>query len=121
MSTFIQATLPTTRLKTLSKKFHASSRPVTSLGILVLLSGTQVGRFTSTTPDTMIEIGSLSGSKTGIPASPEEVRKSEEFMPIYLFERTDFPRRYGSPFIGKGALKGPGGIGDSLVEKNVTD
>ena len=52
---------------------------------------------------------------------PEEVRKSEEFMPIYLFERTVFPRRFGSPFIGKGALKGPGRIGDSLVEKTVTD
>ena len=48
---------------------------------------------------------------------PEEVRKSEEFMPIYLFERTVFPRRLASPFIGKGALKRPGGIGDSLVEK----
>lgn len=42
-------------------------------------------------------------------------------MPIYPFERTVFPRRFGSPFIGKGALKGPGGIGDSLVEKTVTD
>ena len=30
MSTFIQTTLPTTRLKTLSKRSHASSRPVTS-------------------------------------------------------------------------------------------
>lgn len=47
---------------------------------------------------------------------PEEVRKSEEFMPIYPFERTVFPRRFGSPFIGKGAIKGPGGIGGS-VEK----
>ena len=41
-------------------------------------------------------------------------------MSIYLFERTVLPRRFGSPFIGKGALKGPGGIGDSLVEKTVT-
>ena len=41
-------------------------------------------------------------------------------MSIYLFERTVFPRRFGSPFIGKGALKGPGGIGDSVVEKTVT-
>jgi chromatin structure-remodeling complex subunit RSC1/2 len=45
---------------------------------------------------------------------PEEVRKSDEFMPIYLFERTVFPRRFGSPFIGKGAVKGPGGIGNSV-------
>ena len=42
-------------------------------------------------------------------------------MSIYLFERTVFPRRFGSPFIGKEALKGPGGIGYSLVEKSVTD
>ena len=28
---------------------------------------------------------------------------------------------FGSPFIGKGALKGPGGIGDCLVEKTVAD
>ena len=41
-------------------------------------------------------------------------------MTIYLFERTVFPRRFGSPFIGKGSLKGPGGIGDSVVEKTVT-
>ena len=41
-------------------------------------------------------------------------------MSTYLFERTVFPRRFGSPFIGKGALKGPGGIGDSVVEKTVT-
>ena len=41
-------------------------------------------------------------------------------MSIYLFERTVFPRRFGSPFIGKGALKGPGGIGYSVVEKTVT-
>lgn len=59
---------------------------------------------------------------------PEEVRKSTEFMPIYPFERTVFPRRFGSPFLGaaSGAQKGtwaksgkgkfPGGIGDS-VEK----
>ena len=42
-------------------------------------------------------------------------------MSIYLFERTVFPRRFGSPFIGKETLKGPGGIGYSLVEKTVTD
>ena len=55
MSTFIQTTLPT-RLKTLSKRLHASSRPVTSLGVLILLSGTQVGHSTFATPDTMIEV-----------------------------------------------------------------
>ena len=42
-------------------------------------------------------------------------------MPIYLFEQTIFPQRFRSLFIGKGALKGPGRIGDSLVEKTVTD
>ena len=42
-------------------------------------------------------------------------------MSIYLFERTVFPRRFGSPLIGKEALKGPGGIRYSLVEKTVTD
>ena len=42
-------------------------------------------------------------------------------MLIYLFERTVFPRRFGSPFIGKGALKGPGGIGGSVEGKTVTD
>ncbi|KAF8628527.1 hypothetical protein AX15_003840 [Amanita polypyramis BW_CC] len=43
---------------------------------------------------------------------PEEVRKSTEFMPIYPFERTVFPRRFPSPFLnkGKGAIKAPGGI-----------
>lgn len=49
---------------------------------------------------------------------PEEVRKSEEFMPIYPFERTVFPRRFGSPFIVSnlkvGPVKGPGGIGHSV-------
>ncbi|KAM6497751.1 hypothetical protein JOM56_005699 [Amanita muscaria] len=46
---------------------------------------------------------------------PEEVRKSNEFMPIYPFERTVFPRRFPSPFLGKGkgALKVPGGILDT--------
>ena len=41
-------------------------------------------------------------------------------MSIYLFERTVFPRRFGSPFIGKEALKDPGGIEDSVVEKTMT-
>ncbi|KAH7884088.1 hypothetical protein F5I97DRAFT_1813837 [Phlebopus sp. FC_14] len=45
---------------------------------------------------------------------PEEVRKNEEFMPIYAFERLVYPTKSGSPFVGKGALKGPGGIGEPI-------
>jgi len=43
---------------------------------------------------------------------PEEVRKSTEFMQIYPFERTVYPKRYPSPFLlMKGSkVKGPGGI-----------
>jgi chromatin structure-remodeling complex subunit RSC1/2 len=45
---------------------------------------------------------------------PEEVRKKEEFMPIYPFEKTLMPERFPSPFLGKGAggsgKKWPGGI-----------
>ena len=41
-------------------------------------------------------------------------------MSIYLFERTVFPRQFGSLFIGKRALKSPSGIGGSVVEKTVT-
>lgn len=38
-------------------------------------------------------------------------------MPIYPFERTVLPSRFPSPFIGKrGAVKGPGGIIDAVVE-----
>lgn len=46
---------------------------------------------------------------------PEEVRKSTEFMPIYPFERTVFPRRFPSPFLtkDKGTIKAPGGIMDT--------
>ncbi|KAI6113785.1 hypothetical protein EDD16DRAFT_1483863 [Pisolithus croceorrhizus] len=47
---------------------------------------------------------------------PEEVRKKEEFMPIYASERLVYPPKVGSPFVGKNAVKGPGGIGDP-VEK----
>lgn len=54
---------------------------------------------------------------------PEEVRKKSEFMPIYNFERTVFPRRFGSPFLPGSKAKAtnknvrfPGGIGES-VEK----
>ena len=45
---------------------------------------------------------------------PEEVRKSAEFMPIYPFERSVFPRRYASPFVTGEPIKAPGGIGDAL-------
>ncbi|KAK7019739.1 hypothetical protein VNI00_017979 [Paramarasmius palmivorus] len=45
---------------------------------------------------------------------PEEVRKSEEFMPIYPFERTVYPSRLASPFLTMGKLlKGPGGLVES--------
>ena len=83
MPTFIQVTLPTTRLKTLSKRSHASSQPVTSTDVPVLLSGTQVGRSASATPDTTIEIASSSESKTGIPASlKKEERRIYANLPI---------------------------------------
>ena len=44
-------------------------------------------------------------------------------MPIYPFERTVFPRRFASPFINKGAVKGPGGFGHSVerVEGEIAD
>ncbi|PCH33194.1 hypothetical protein WOLCODRAFT_93094 [Wolfiporia cocos MD-104 SS10] len=45
---------------------------------------------------------------------PEEVRKSTEFMPIYPFERTVFPRRFASPFLGGRPPRAPGGIGDAI-------
>ncbi|TCD68597.1 hypothetical protein EIP91_010388 [Steccherinum ochraceum] len=47
---------------------------------------------------------------------PEEVRKSEEFMPIYPFERSVFPYRLPSPFVSGAAVSGkvPGGIGNTL-------
>jgi chromatin structure-remodeling complex subunit RSC1/2 len=45
---------------------------------------------------------------------PEEVRKKEEFMPIYPFEKTVIPGRFPSPFVGKstgtGGKRWPGGI-----------
>ncbi|KZS91702.1 hypothetical protein SISNIDRAFT_413701 [Sistotremastrum niveocremeum HHB9708] len=43
---------------------------------------------------------------------PEEVRKREDWMPTYPFERTVYPTRHSSPFL-KG-IKGPGGLGDSV-------
>ncbi|EMD41459.1 hypothetical protein CERSUDRAFT_110034 [Gelatoporia subvermispora B] len=45
---------------------------------------------------------------------PEEVRKSTEFMPIYPFERSVFPRRFSSPFLSGKNVKGPGGIGGTI-------
>ncbi|TFK47979.1 hypothetical protein OE88DRAFT_1635762 [Heliocybe sulcata] len=53
---------------------------------------------------------------------PDEVRKNPDFMPIYPFERTVFPRRFGSPFLLKGKpIKGPGGIGEPLVKQQDAD
>jgi chromatin structure-remodeling complex subunit RSC1/2 len=45
---------------------------------------------------------------------PEEVRKNEDFMPIYPFERLVYPQKIGSPFVGTNAVKGPGGIGEPI-------
>ncbi|EIN13357.1 hypothetical protein PUNSTDRAFT_78873 [Punctularia strigosozonata HHB-11173 SS5] len=54
---------------------------------------------------------------------PEEVRKSDGFMPIYPFERIVYPRRFASPFLqppapgslgGGGQAPGPGGLGDPI-------
>ena len=44
---------------------------------------------------------------------PEEVRKKDDFMPIYGFERLVNPVKVPSPFVG-GVVKGPGGIGEPL-------
>lgn len=53
---------------------------------------------------------------------PDEVRKNPDFMPIYPFERTVFPRRFGSPFLLKGKpIKGPGGFGEPLVKQQDAD
>ncbi|THV07276.1 hypothetical protein K435DRAFT_742310 [Dendrothele bispora CBS 962.96] len=53
---------------------------------------------------------------------PEEMRKREDWMPIYGFERVVFPRRNASPFLsgnGKAAVKGPGGLLDEpAVDEN---
>ena len=48
---------------------------------------------------------------------PEEVRKKEEFMPIYQFERPVYPRRFPSPFVAAPKLKAPGGIIEPPAEK----
>ena len=45
---------------------------------------------------------------------PEEVRKDPSYMPIYLFERPVFPRRFASPFVSGKPIKAPGGIGDAI-------
>src|SRR5882757_4844700 len=34
---------------------------------------------------------------------PEEVRKNEDFMPIYPFERLVYPPKVASPFVGTNA------------------
>lgn len=44
---------------------------------------------------------------------PEEVRKNEEFMPIYPFERPVFPRQHPSPFLGTAKITAPGGLADA--------
>ncbi|KAI0651399.1 hypothetical protein C8Q79DRAFT_32964 [Trametes meyenii] len=44
---------------------------------------------------------------------PEEVRKKEEFMPIYPFERPVVPRSCPSPFLGAQKIQAPGGIIDA--------
>ncbi|CDO70952.1 hypothetical protein BN946_scf184829.g61 [Trametes cinnabarina] len=44
---------------------------------------------------------------------PEEVRKKEEFMPIFPFERPVFPRSHSSPFLSAHKIKAPGGIIDA--------
>ncbi|KAM5534374.1 hypothetical protein V8D89_011967 [Ganoderma adspersum] len=52
---------------------------------------------------------------------PEEVRKNEEFMPIYPFERPVFPRQHPSPFLGTAKITAPGGLVDenaNQVEKD---
>lgn len=45
---------------------------------------------------------------------PEEVRRQRGWMPIYPFERLVYPRRHASPFVRSKAIRGPGGIGDSV-------
>ncbi|EJF58495.1 hypothetical protein DICSQDRAFT_90751 [Dichomitus squalens LYAD-421 SS1] len=44
---------------------------------------------------------------------PEEVRKKEEFMQIYPFERPVFPRRHPSPFLSGAKIVAPGGVLDA--------
>lgn len=67
MLTSLQVTLPTTRLKTSSKRLRVNSQPATSADVPVLLSGTQAGHYMCATPDITTEIASLSESRTGIP------------------------------------------------------
>lgn len=47
---------------------------------------------------------------------PEEVRKNDEFMPIYPFEHPVSPPKVPSPFVGKNPVKGPGGIGEPILK-----
>ena len=51
---------------------------------------------------------------------PEEVRKKEEFMPIYPFERPVFPRRWPSPFLGSAKITAPGGLLDANANANAS-
>ena len=52
---------------------------------------------------------------------PWRSKEERSVYPNLTFRADRFPQRFGSPFIEKGALKGPGGIGDCLVEKTVAD
>ena len=52
---------------------------------------------------------------------PEEVRKNEEFMPIYPFERPVFPRRHPSPFLGTTKITAPGGLVDANANQAEKD
>ena len=36
---------------------------------------------------------------------------------IYPFEKTVFPRKVGSPFVGRGGVKGPGGIREEVSKE----
>jgi chromatin structure-remodeling complex subunit RSC1/2 len=45
---------------------------------------------------------------------PEEVRKRQDWMPIFPFERHVYPCRFPSPFVKGRGVKGPGSIGDSV-------
>ncbi|PIL30846.1 hypothetical protein GSI_07014 [Ganoderma sinense ZZ0214-1] len=52
---------------------------------------------------------------------PEEVRKNEEFMPIYPFERPVFPRQHASPFLGTAKITAPGGLVDENANQAEKD
>ena len=57
---------------------------------------------------------------------PEEVRKNSTLMSIYPFERTVYPRKVPSPFLGRsgknsGLVKCPGGIDESVGMVETTE